>query len=144
MIKIIRGRYGANCLGPGSVISLDAASEKRLIDRKVAVAINPSKEENDVNNQEDEEIINDPENYQELDNQEDEVIINDSEDCQELDNQEGEIEVFSESDLNKIRSKRELIEYAESIGLTGLEESAKKEELVNDILNYTEEHFDVE
>lgn len=37
MIKIIAGKYGPRLLGPGTILNLDADSEQRMVDRKVAV-----------------------------------------------------------------------------------------------------------
>lgn len=44
--------------------------------------------------------------------------------------------------LNKMKSKKELIKYAESVGLHDLNEADKKETLVDAIANYLEEYFE--
>lgn len=39
MIKLTRGRFGPKLLGPGSILNLDEATERRLVNSKVAVFI---------------------------------------------------------------------------------------------------------
>jgi hypothetical protein len=45
------------------------------------------------------------------------------------------------AEIKKLKSKKELIKYAESIGLHSLEETLSKEALIDDIINYQEENF---
>ncbi len=48
-------------------------------------------------------------------------------------------ELYTEEQLKKMRSKRAIVEYAESIGLSGLDESLNKGELIDKVLVYIEE-----
>ncbi|HAB59393.1 MAG TPA: hypothetical protein DCE48_01540 [Lachnospiraceae bacterium] len=138
MVKLIRGKYGPKLLCAGVVISMDEASEKRLVDRKVAVYVNPvtnskscdnASEEDGGDTQEDSnvDLKENGDSQEENTNQED-VVIN----------------AKSEEELGKMRSKKEIIDYAESIGLQGLSEDVKKDELIESVLNYIEENFEVE
>jgi hypothetical protein len=43
--------------------------------------------------------------------------------------------------IKKIKSKKGLVEYAESIGLHTLNEEMSKESLIDEIINYQEEQF---
>lgn len=107
MIKIIRGRYGPKLLGPGTILNLSQDKEESLIRRKIAIAIEESKEEMES---------------------EDEL----------------QYEIKSQEEIEKIRTKKELIKYAKSIGLHELQESDNKEVLVNAIINYQEENLEIE
>lgn len=123
MIKIVRGKYGPQMHCAGSVISLDEASEKRLVERKVAIYVEQDRvSDTCIGKNITSESIN----------QDDKVNTN------------LEIDAKSEEELNKMRSKKEIIDYANSIGLEGLNEELKKDELVNSIINYIEENFDLE
>lgn len=53
----------------------------------------------------------------------------------------GGIKLKTEDELKKLKSKKELIKYAESIGQHDLEESNSKEKLISAILDYQEENF---
>jgi hypothetical protein len=53
-----------------------------------------------------------------------------------------DLELKTVEQLNKIRAKKDLIEYAESIGLHDLNEADSKESLVAAIVNYQEENFE--
>lgn len=55
------------------------------------------------------------------------------------DGKEAPFKTFEE--LKRMRTKKELIEYAQSIGLHTLEEEDKKEVLIDAIANYIEEHL---
>jgi len=55
-----------------------------------------------------------------------------------------EIKYLSVEELNKIRSKKELIKYAEKVGLHDLDENEPKDSLVDAIVNYLEENFEQE
>ena len=48
-------------------------------------------------------------------------------------------ELYTEEQLKKMRSKKEIVEYAESIGLSGLDKSINKGELIDKVLVYIEE-----
>lgn len=48
-------------------------------------------------------------------------------------------EFYTEEQLGKLRSKADIINYAESIGLTGLEENLHRTELIDKVLAYIEE-----
>lgn len=113
MIKIVNGYYGPNLLGPGTILTLSKEKEDRLIRNGIAVSVKTEYE----NGSEEHESTN----------VHDEVL---------------EIDVKSEEELRKLRSKKELIAYAVSIGLHGLNEDAMKEELIKAILNYIEENFE--
>jgi hypothetical protein len=108
MVKIIAGRYGPGLLGPGSVLNLDAATEQRMVERRVAVYINNSDADAD---------------------QSDDGLNN------------NKIILKTADELKKIRSKKELITYAKTIGLHSLEEALSKEALTDEIINYQEETF---
>lgn len=45
------------------------------------------------------------------------------------------------ADIKKIKSKKELVMYANSIGLQSINEALKKEDIINTIINYQEEKF---
>ncbi len=51
---------------------------------------------------------------------------------------------LNEKELEKIPNKEKLIEYAEKIGINGLDTKASRAELTNSILNYIEELEDGE
>lgn len=112
MIQIISGKYGPKLLGPGSVVSLDDATEQRLVDRKVAVFINKTNDESNSGSS----------------------ILTDNATKEN-------ITVLSEDEIKKIKSKKELIKYAESIGLHDLKETDPKDTLIDAIVNYQEEQF---
>lgn len=59
-------------------------------------------------------------------------------------NDKDELKILTVDQLNKFKSKKELIKYAESVGLHDLQEADKKESLVDAIANYLEENFDKE
>lgn len=67
-------------------------------------------------------------------------VLDDAED----DTEEPKVEIKSLEQLQKIRSKKELIQYAESVGLHDLLESDSKDSLVDAIANYLEENFEQE
>ena len=48
-------------------------------------------------------------------------------------------EFYTEEQLDKLKSKSDIIDYAESIGLTGLEASLHRPELIDKVLSYIEE-----
>ncbi len=48
-------------------------------------------------------------------------------------------EFYTEEQLDKLKSKSDIIDYAESIGLSGLEVSLHKPELIDKVLEYIEE-----
>lgn len=48
-------------------------------------------------------------------------------------------EFYTEEQLNNLKSKTDIIDYAESIGLTGLEASLHRPELIDKVLAYIEE-----
>ena len=50
-----------------------------------------------------------------------------------------EMDYLSEEEIKKMKSKQELIDYAVSIGMEGLNTDMKKEELVNEIENFIDE-----
>jgi len=121
MVKIVNGFYGPKLLGPGTVLNLSEADEKRLTKTGVAVYCNcktVSQKMRESNGNTNQENIT-------------------------VDNEEVEIEIKSEEELNKMRSKKELIEYAESIGCNGLDEDVRKDEIIAIILNYIEENYEV-
>ena len=107
MIKIIAGKYGPELQGIGTVLNLDADTEQRMVDRKVAVYINSKG-----------------------------VVVD-----QNKDGVNDKIILKTADELKKIRSKKELIAYAQSIGLHSLEEALSKEALTDEIMNYQEEAF---
>lgn len=138
MVKLIRGKYGPKLLCAGAVITMDEASEKRLVDRKVAVFVNPVTNGNSCDNASKEDGA---------DNQEDGYVnLNENGDSQEENTNQEDVVINakSEEELGKMRSKKEIIDYAESIGLQGLSEDVKKDELIESVLNYIEENFEVE
>lgn len=49
------------------------------------------------------------------------------------------LEFYTEEQLDKLKSKSDIINYAESIGLTGLEASLHRPELIDKVLAYIEE-----
>ena len=49
------------------------------------------------------------------------------------------LEFYTEEQLDKLKSKSDIINYAESIGLTGLEVSLHRPELIDKVLAYIEE-----
>lgn len=59
-------------------------------------------------------------------------------------NTEDKIEKKSVDELKKIRSKKDLIKYAESIGLHDLKEADSKDALFSAIANYQEENLEEE
>lgn len=130
MIKLIRGKYGPKLLCAGAVITMDEASEKRLVDRKVAVYVNPITNENSCNN---------------ISEGDGNASLKENGVTQEEIYQENiTITAKTVEELERMRSKKDIIEYAESIGLQGLSEDAKKDELIEAVLNYIEENFEVE
>lgn len=48
-------------------------------------------------------------------------------------------EFYTEEQLDKLKSKSDIIDYAESIGLTGLEVNLHRPELIDKVLAYIEE-----
>lgn len=60
-------------------------------------------------------------------------------DPEEDDGEEEKLEFFTEEQLKKLPSKAAVISYAESIGLTGLDEKLHKPELIDAVLAYIAE-----
>lgn len=120
MIKIIRGKFSPELLGPGAVVTLDKSSEERLVKRNVAVYVGA-------------------EQHTELD--EDEIPFSYKEESAVNENEEQlEEDVFlPEEEIQKM-SKDDLIMYGNSIGVDDLTDKMKKQELVDAILNYIEEN----
>lgn len=71
------------------------------------------------------------------------VYINTDSNDEKIDENE-QLEYKSIEELNKIRSKKDLIKYAEKVGLHDLDENDKKDSLVVAIANYLEENFEQE
>lgn len=71
------------------------------------------------------------------------VYINTDSNDEENDDTE-QFEYKSIEELNKIRSKKDLIKYAEKVGLHDLDENYTKDSLVVAIANYLEENFEQE
>lgn len=57
-------------------------------------------------------------------------------------NEDSEVDVKSMEELQKIRAKKELINYAESIGFHDLDEKTSRKDMIEAILNYQEEELD--
>lgn len=54
------------------------------------------------------------------------------------------IVIKSPEEVKKLKSKKDIISYAESIGLHDLDDSQPKDFLIDSILNYMEENFEQE
>ncbi len=117
MIKIIAGKYGPKLLGPGTVLELSKEDESRLVNNKVAEYVTDHKSKND-----------------------DEVVSNATADSILSDNEF----YLSEDEIKKMKSKQELVDYAASIGLEGMDTDMKKDDLVDAILNFIEENSEEE
>lgn len=109
MVELIKGKYSSALLQKGTVLSLSEKEEERLIERKVAVKVK-------------EGLIN-----SEATKFDSDVGVSDK------------VSYITEDEIKKMKSKKEIVEYAASIGLSNLDETEKKDALVNEVLNYVDE-----
>lgn len=132
MVKIIHGYYGPKLLGPGTLLNLDSKEEEWLVEIGVAVKVTC-----DTANQKSDNAIQE-ENTSDSEQNSIETNQQEGESGEEI-----EMDIKSKEELEKMRSKKQIIEYAESVGFHDLSEDMSKAELVDAVLNYLEENFEV-
>nr|WP_295681143.1 hypothetical protein [uncultured Lachnoclostridium sp.]DAD78555.1 MAG TPA: hypothetical protein [Caudovirales sp. ctCiv1] len=124
MIKIIRGKYGNKLIPAGTILSLSAPEEQRLVNRKVAVFV----------------CGNDDTHLQKSGI----AAVNEKVDVsdEDIETTKNEVEIWPEEKIRKLSSKKKIIEYAQSIGLVDLDETMGKDDLVDEVLNYIDENYE--